>query len=130
MLGRIAAELAALRAALLATESELRGVAQAREQAFCAAPLPAMHLHGSYAASAALRARQDFLQKQIASCEERRVQQVARYEEAYRRREVLLSLRDRAEADWLRAQTKRDEKAADEAFLNKRVRALRNGRGD
>ncbi len=127
-LTRIVAELEGLRGALVRTDAELREAAQAREQVFTAAPLAAMHLHSSYAAAEALRARRGMIEKQIATFEELRTQQAARYGEAYRHREVLASLRDRARDAWSREQNKREEKAADEAFLNKRLREMRSER--
>ncbi len=129
-LARILAELEALRQALAGTEKELREAAEARETAFATAALPAMHLHSSYAATDALRGRQSSLAQQIAALELLRAQQVARYEEAYRRREVLATLRDRERENWLATQGKREQKAADEAFLNKRQRQMRNGRAN
>ena len=120
-LQRILAELETLRQALVRTEGELRETAAAREQAFAGEPLPAMHLHGAYAAAAMLRARREALTRQIAVFEDLRQKQVAQYAEAHRGREVLLSLRDSGREAWARTQTRREEKTADEAFLNKRV---------
>ncbi len=124
-LGRILAELEALREALVRTEAELQDTATAREQAFAGTELPAMHLHASYAVAGMFRARREALTRQIEVFEDLRQKQVVQYEEAYRRREVLISLRDSGREAWVRAQNKREEKAADEAFLNKRVREAR-----
>ena len=127
ILGRILSELESLRTTLGKTEAELLETAEVRQQVFASAALPAMHLHASYAAAHALRVRSEWIRKQIANFEELRVQQVARYEHAYRQREVLRSLRDKAQEVWTLAQNKRDEKAADEAFL---ARHFHGGRLD
>ncbi len=124
-LASIHAELAALRASLVQIEADLREAATLRERAFAAAALPAMHLHGLYNVSDALRWRRDALGEQIAAAEGRRDAQVARYREAYRRRETLVSLREKAEATHMRSLSKQEAKAADEAFLNKMLREAR-----
>ena len=118
-LARVHAELASLRAALTQTEKDLRESASLRERAFAASALPAMHLHGLYHAATAYRLRRDALTEQIAQAEQRRAAQVARYNEAYRERETLVSLHSKGKAAHLQAQAKREAKAADEAFLNK-----------
>ncbi len=124
-LARIHAELAQLRAALVQTEADLRNSAVLRERAFAASALPAMHLHGLTHASTAFRLRRDTLREQIAVAEVRRTAQVARYSEAYRERETLLSLREKGQTAHREVQGKREEQAADEAFLNKQARARR-----
>lgn len=124
-LARILAEIASLRRALEKTEAELLETAQVRQQAFASAALPAMHLHASYNTAHALRVRCGLLRKQLASFEELRTQQVVRYEDAYRRREVLVSLRDKAQDAWVYAQNKREQGAADEAFLARRSHETR-----
>ncbi len=124
-LARIHAELASLRAALGQTEADLRQSATLRERAFAASALPAMHLHGLYHASTAFRLRRDALREQIAAAEARRTVQAARYGEAYREREVLLSLREKGQDAWQGAQAKREAQTADEAFLNKYARERR-----
>ena len=124
-LTRILREMESLRSALARTEAELLQAAAAREQVFAEKALPAMHLHTSYGAAHELRVRSGLLRQEIANCENLRTQQVSRYEEAYRKREVLRSLRDEARNNWAAAQGKKEQDAADEAFL---ARLIRNGR--
>ena len=125
-LARIAAEIERLRSAIDRAEADLLQAAAARQQAF-ASLLPAMHLHASYAMAQEIRAHGGLLRKQLAAFEELRTQQIARYEEAYRRREVLRSLRDSDRDAWMLAQNRRDGKAADEAFLARRHSEARAG---
>lgn len=124
-LAHIHAELAQMRAALVQTEADLRNSAVLRERAFSASALPAMHLHGLTHASTAFRLRRDALREGIAAAEQRRAAQVIRYGEAYREREMLLSLRDKGLAAYGQARLKQESRAADEAFLNKQARARR-----
>ncbi len=126
-LARIAAEIERLRSAIDRAEADLLQAAAARQQAFGASSLPAMHLHASYAMAQELRAHGGLLRKQLAAFEELRTQQIARYEEAYRRREVLRSLRDSDREAWMLAQNRHDGKAADDAFLARRHREARAG---
>ncbi len=126
MLTRILAEIEALRGALVRTEAEARESAQAREKAYLATALPAFHLHGSYAATAELRARAARIRHQLTEFEKLRVQQIARYEEAYRRHELLSGMEAQSRTVWLLAESKREGKAADEAFLA-RLRARQLG---
>ncbi len=120
MLARILGEIEALRGALVRTEDELRDSAQVREKAYLVAALPAFHLQGSYAAAAELRVRAARIRHQLTEFERLRVQQIARYEEAYRRRELLSGMEEQSRAAWLLAESKREGKAADEAFLARR----------
>ena len=126
-LARIAAEIERLRSAIERAETDLLQAAAARQQAFGASSLPAMHLHAFYAMAQEIRAHGGLLRKQLAAFEELRTQQIARYKEAYRRREVLRSLRDSDREGWMLAQSRRDGKAADEAFLARRHRDVKAG---
>ena len=116
-LARILHELDRLRRALDHTEAEGVQAARAREHAFTSATLPAMHLHAAYAAADLLRRRAALLRKQIAEFENLRVQQVARYEEAFRRRELLRTLRNHHAEQQRAAENKREAAGADEAYL-------------
>ena len=126
-LARIHNEIDRLRGGIACAEADLLEAARGRQQAFTAASLPAMHLHASYAMAQELRVRAALLRKQLATFEELRTQQVARYEEAYRRREVLAGLREKDHGAWMAAQARRDGKAADEAFLARRHRENTRG---
>ncbi len=106
-LARVHAEIERLRSGIARAEADLLEAAAGRQQAFAAAALPAMHLHASYAMAQELRARIGLLRKQLVTFEELRRQQVARYEEAYRGREVLAGLREKDRAAWILAQTRR-----------------------
>ncbi len=121
-LSRILRELEKLRTALRRTEADLLETAVVREQVFTGQALPAMHLHASYGTAHELRARSAWLRKEIAHYENLRTAQVSRYEEAYRKREVLRSLRDEARSAWTLAQGKKEQNAADEAFLARWMR--------
>ncbi len=125
-LSGILRELERLRADLRRTEADLVETAAVRNQAFTGNSLPAMHLHASYAAAQELRGRSTLIRRQLAHYENLRVAQVSRYEEAYRKREVLCSLRDEARNAWTLAQAKKEQAAADEAFL---ARFMRKGLG-
>ncbi len=125
-LSHLLRELEKLRADLCRTEADLMETAAARNQAFTGNALPAMHLHASYAAAHELRVRSTLIRRQLAHYENLRAAQVSRYEEACRKREVLCSLRDEARDAWTLAQGKREQTAADEAFL---ARWMRKGCG-
>ena len=127
-LARITAEIERLRAALEQNARDLLETGRARQQALASAALPAMHLHASYARAAEHRAREAALRKQLQAFEQLRVQQVARYQEAYRSREVLVSLQAEQRSAWNAGEAKREAKAADEAFLGRYARALREAR--
>lgn len=122
-LTRIHNEIAQLKAGVVRAEQELAETAAVRQSTFAQAALPAMHLHTSYAATQAARERGVRLRQQLAAFEELRVQQVARYEDAYRRREALAGLEKAHRAAWDAGQQQRATKAADEAFLAKWSRA-------
>lgn len=121
-LSRILREMEKLREALLRTENDLLETAAVREQVFAGSALPAMHLHVSYGAAQELRVRSAWLRKEMAHYENLRTAQVGRYEEAYRKCEVLRSLRDEARSTWTLAQGKKEQSAADEAFLGRFMR--------
>ena len=125
-LSRILRELESLRTDLQRTEADLLETTNVRNQAFIGTALPAMHLHASYAAAHELRVRSALIRRQLAHYENLRAAQISRYEEAYRKREVLHSLRDEARSAWSLAQGKREQAAADEAFL---ARFMRKGFG-
>ena len=124
-LARILGEIERLRGAIERSEVELAEAAAGRQQVFAAASLPAMHLHASYAMAQEIRARGGLLRQQLANFEELRRLQIVRYEDAYRRREVLVSLRDKHRDAWVVARTRQEGKAADEAFLARRHRDVK-----
>ena len=122
-LARILAEIEQLRAALTRNAAEQRDTALARQKILASAALPAMHLHAFHATAQDLRAREQQLRKQLAAFEQLRLEQTARYREAYQKREVLESLRAQGQTAWHAAERRREEKTADEAFLNKFARS-------
>ncbi len=116
-LGRIAAEIERLRGLISSNEAELVETARARQQALGSVSLPAMHLQVFYASVEDLRARGALLHKQLARFEELRLQQIVRFEEAYRRREILASLQAEQQHAREAAERKREEQAAGEVYL-------------
>ena len=128
-LARISAEIERLRAAIEQNTRDLLDTSRARQQALASAALPAMHLHASYASAQEMRVRDAALRKQLHAFEQLRVQQIARYQEAYRSREVLVSLQAEQRSAWEAAEAKREAKAADEAFLGRYARTLSDAKG-
>ena len=128
-LARISTEIERLRIAIEQNGRDLLETGRARQQALASAALPAMHLHASYANAQEQRARDGALRKQLAAFEQLRVQQIARYQEAYRSREVLVSLQAEQRSAWSASEAKREAKAADEAFLGRYARALKGTEG-
>ena len=122
LLGRIHGEIERLRSSIAGNEHSLRQASESRSKVLDGAALAAMHLHTSYAASDELRVRGEQLREQLAKFEALREQQIARYRAAYQSREVLVSLRTADQGAWELAQSKREAKAADEAFLARRLR--------
>ncbi len=116
-LTRILGELAQLRAALVRAETDLCQGGSARYQAFSQLPLPAMHLHASYAAETDLREHIRRINQQLTAFEELRLQQIAIYQDAYRRREVLASLEKAGHEAWRLAEARAEAKRSDDAFL-------------
>lgn len=124
-LARILGELAQLRTALGRAQTDLRQGGTARYQAFSQVPLPAMHLHASYAADADLRDRIGKIEQQLAAFEQLRLQQIAVYQQAYQRREVVASLEKTGRDAWQLGEVRADAKRSDEAFLAKMGRDAR-----
>ncbi len=129
-LARILAEIERLHLAMQRNDTELLQAGETRMTAFAPAALPAMHLHALYAAAAELRARGALLRTQLNAFEELRRQQLEKYTEAYRRRELMVTLRDKDRAAWSAARNASEEKAASEAFLARRMRDARNVSGN
>ena len=118
-LSRIQAEIHALEAALTRNTAEQAQTSRARQSLFAASTLPAMHLHAFHATLEDLRARETQLRRQLSAWEKLRIEQMARYREAFQQREVLATLRTKQQASWTAGERKREAKAADEAFLSK-----------
>jgi hypothetical protein len=116
-LARIHAEIDRIKAGMRQTEVELAQAAETRKSAFATAALPAMHLHALYAATDELHARGALLRKQLATFEDLRRRQVLAYTDAYQKRELMASLREKDRAGWSAERDAMEERAATEAFL-------------
>ena len=123
-LSRIHAEIKAVQAALERNAAEQAQTSRARHSLFAASALPAMHLHAFHATLEALRTRETQLRRQLSAWEQLRLEQMARYREAFKQREVLATLKAEQQAAWAAGESKREGRAADEAFLNKYARNL------
>lgn len=121
-LTRIHQEIAQLKAGVKRAESELEETAAVRQRSFAQSALPAMHLHASYAAAQAARERAAQLKQQLVRFEELRVQQVARYADAYCRRETLAGLAKAHRAAWDERSERMETRTVEDAFLTKWLR--------
>jgi hypothetical protein len=121
-LTRIHQEIAQLKAGVSRAETDLEDTAAVRQRSFAQSALPAMHLHASYAATQAARERAAQLKEQLVRFEDLRTQQVAKYSDAYRKRETLAGLAKAHRAAWDERSERMETRTIEDAFLAKWLR--------
>ena len=115
------AELQQVRSALARLEQELALWAETRAGEVNAL-FPAAHHQASYAQARLLREAEADLREQLRSAEAMRAEQLSRYMEARRDREMLTDLQQKHESAWNTQLQSREQRRIDDLFAARRPR--------
>jgi flagellar export protein FliJ len=117
-LERILAQIAQLRSRIEQADRAVAAAIETRERDLNA-PLHGGHLHAACHHADLLRQHRVEMMEQLGRLEAERAAQTLAWKAAHRNREVLTGMRDEQQAAWQLAQSRAEQRAADESFLSR-----------
>jgi flagellar export protein FliJ len=123
----IAAEVARARAEIESVESETDALRRRTHEALVSEGLTGAEWQFDMARETSLEALRSELLKKLATLEEKRKQQQARYRKAHMQREILSSLRERQKTQYDIEESRRAQQRTDELFLIRSISSPERG---
>jgi flagellar export protein FliJ len=117
-LERILAEIARVRDGIERAERAIEAAIAGRERDLTV-PLFGGHLHAACRHADLLRAHRGQMMEQLGRLEAERTIQTQAWQAAHQKREVLTGMRDEQQAAWRVAQSRAEQRSADESFLSR-----------
>jgi flagellar export protein FliJ len=117
-LERIVAEIVRVRGSIERVDRAMETALASRERDLNTS-MPGGHLHAACGHADLLRRHRSEMIQQLGRLEAERTVQTRAWEAAHRNREVLTGMRDEQQAAWRLAQSRAEQRSADESFLSR-----------